>query len=153
MSAGGGGSEQDFDLNLAPIIDCFTVLITYLLVSASFISLSVLNVGVAASGTAAPAPPPGAPPLSLTLRLGASRSLKLKLSGGPRRIEKESELPARGGAFATDELVARIADILSTNDGLADVSVSADPTVQYKDVVRIVETLRKTVPKVYLSKG
>ena len=38
--------ETDFELNLASIIDCFTVLITYLLVSASFISLGILDVSV-----------------------------------------------------------------------------------------------------------
>jgi biopolymer transport protein ExbD len=41
MSAnfGGGGNGQEVELNITPIIDCFTVLITFLLASASFLSL------------------------------------------------------------------------------------------------------------------
>jgi biopolymer transport protein ExbD len=46
-SGGGSSNNQDFELNLASIIDCFTVLITYMLVSASFLSLGILSVTVA----------------------------------------------------------------------------------------------------------
>ena len=34
MTSGSESGGQDFDLNLAPIIDCFTVLITFMLVHA-----------------------------------------------------------------------------------------------------------------------
>ena len=40
MSANlGSSSGQEVDLNITPIIDCFTVLITFLLASASFLSI------------------------------------------------------------------------------------------------------------------
>jgi biopolymer transport protein ExbD len=145
MSAG-AGSEQDVELNLAPIIDCFTVLITYLLVSASFISLTVLNVGVSASGTAAPAPPAGTPPLSLSLKLAATKNFKLKLTGGPKRLDQSFDV-------ASDDLLDRARALKQTYPDLNDISVSADPTVQYKDVVKTVESLRQVIPKIYLTKG
>ena len=44
---------KDFDLNLAPIIDCMTVLITFMLASASFLSIGILDAGVAAAGATA----------------------------------------------------------------------------------------------------
>jgi biopolymer transport protein ExbD len=55
MISGGGGSpgrkskgaSQDFDLNLAPIIDCITVLIAFILISTSFISIGLLDAGIA----------------------------------------------------------------------------------------------------------
>ena len=40
----------DFELNLAPIIDCFTVLITFLLAGSAWISVGFLEAGIAASG-------------------------------------------------------------------------------------------------------
>ena len=51
MSAGNfeGSGGQDFELNLASLIDCFTVLITFLLASASFLSVGILDAGVAAA--------------------------------------------------------------------------------------------------------
>ena len=47
VDSGDDGVELDFDLNLAPIIDCFTVLITFLLISASYISINIIEASVA----------------------------------------------------------------------------------------------------------
>jgi biopolymer transport protein ExbD len=47
---GSGGThpaEIDFELNLAPIIDCLVVLITFTLISASFLSVAVFDYGAA----------------------------------------------------------------------------------------------------------
>ena len=35
--------EQDFELNITSIIDCFTVLIAFILTSASFISIGIID--------------------------------------------------------------------------------------------------------------
>ena len=45
MSSGGNKRQmdQEFELNIASIVDCFTVLITYLLAAASFISLGSIE--------------------------------------------------------------------------------------------------------------
>ena len=80
MSAGGGGGEGDVELNLAPIVDCFTVLIAYLLVSMSFISLSIFEAGVAATSPESASvevvpPPPGEIPLNLAVILGEGNKL------------------------------------------------------------------------------
>src|SRR4051812_14599722 len=90
MSAISSGSGQDIDLNIAPIIDCFTVLITYLLVSASFLSLAVLEVGVAASGDMAPPVEvplkPVDPPLSLSVMMKQQGGFEVKLTGGEKNL-------------------------------------------------------------------
>jgi len=45
MSANfGSNNSQDVDINITPIIDCFTVLITFLLASASFLSIGFFEV-------------------------------------------------------------------------------------------------------------
>jgi biopolymer transport protein ExbD len=45
MFVGGesGKKSREFDLNLAPIIDCLTVLITFLLASAAFLAIGQLT--------------------------------------------------------------------------------------------------------------
>ena len=82
-------SNQDFEINLAPIIDCFTVLITYLLVSASFLSLAVFDVEVAINQPTlktenAPLTPP---PISLALLLRESHGFDLKVIGGKDHLD------------------------------------------------------------------
>src|SRR5690349_6182731 len=83
-----GGSNQDVELNLAPIIDCFTVLITYLLITASFINLAAMDVGVSATGSASPTDqPPGPPPMVMTLLLAESNLMTLTISGGTLKAD------------------------------------------------------------------
>ena len=154
MSAVSSEGGQDFDLNLAPIIDCFTVLITYLLVSASFISLTALDVGVAAAGQAAdqPAAQPKTPPFNMMIQLTAQKVINLKISGGPKNIDLTIPvLPAGGAAWNRVGLDAQVHRALRTFPGIQEATLMADSAVVYKDVVHVVEDLKKIIPKVFLS--
>lgn len=145
MSASAGGdSNQDFDLNLAPIIDCFTVLITYLLVSASFISLTILDVGVAASGVGTPPPSNAVPPPTLTINLTTDNRIDLKLTGGPKKLSISQSLEVTG-------LTKKCTELLRSYPDIKDVTLFAQPTVSYRNVVRVIEEVKKVIPKVYLT--
>jgi biopolymer transport protein ExbD len=151
MSAGGGGdSNQDFDLNLAPIIDCFTVLITYLLVSASFISLNALDVGVATNGEGAAATA-GETPVSLELQLKSTHNMEIHLTGGKENLSLTVNVPAAKNEWNINGLGRQISSIQAKYASLKEATVKADPGVQYKDVIKTIETLKKTMGKVYLS--
>src|SRR3954464_3977164 len=71
-------TEQDFDLNIASVIDCFTVLITYLLVSASFISISALDIDVSGAGDAPRLEPP---PISISVEMDSQHGLRVRITG------------------------------------------------------------------------
>ena len=60
MSTGLGSSDSqsgDFELNLASMIDCFTVLIAFLLASSSFLSIGALDVSVIGASAPQDNPP------------------------------------------------------------------------------------------------
>src|SRR4051794_7527581 len=122
MNVGEGGSSGDVDLNLAPIIDCFTVLITYMLVSASFISLTVFDVGVAATGeaTSAPAAAPTDPPVSMTLSVKASKMIEIKLSGGVQHIDLTIPIPAKGTGLDIEAAVLKVSESLKKYTSIKD---------------------------------
>jgi biopolymer transport protein ExbD len=151
MSAIQSEGGQDFDLNLAPIIDCFTVLITYLLVSASFISLTALDVGVAAQGQADPSAAPITPPYNLMIELAPNHTVNFKLTGGPRNVDLTLPVPATGGQWNLEKVARQAQSLISTYPDLKEGTLSADPSILYKDVVHIVELLKKTFGKVYLA--
>src|ERR1700722_17864850 len=96
-SKGSHAGEMDFELNLASIIDCFTVLITYLLVSASFITLGVLDVTVAVPAMAQETAKNDEPPkLIVSIELGADQLLEIRTTG----VEtKNYRVPAKDGAW------------------------------------------------------
>ena len=89
-SPGTSDGGQDFELNLASIIDCLTVIIAFLLLSSSFVSYGTLDTAVAApqgsTSTAADAGKAGQ--LSLSVVLRDSGQVDLEVSGS--RSEKRT---------------------------------------------------------------
>ncbi|MGZ3709823.1 MAG: biopolymer transporter ExbD, partial [Bdellovibrionota bacterium] len=81
MSAGvsSGKGSQDFELNIASIIDCFTVLITFLLASASFLSIGIFDAGVAAGAAESKDSKP--PSVQILVELQPDHRLSVKLTG------------------------------------------------------------------------
>src|SRR3954454_525427 len=101
MSAGvsGGNGSQDFELNLASIIDCFTVLIAFMLASASFLSIGILDAGVAAAGPQTKSDKP--PSVNLTVELSQNQKFTLKLAG---KSHAKTPIPGVDGKWNYEEL-------------------------------------------------
>ena len=159
MSVSVEGSTQDVEINLAPIIDCFTVLITYLLVTASFLTLASVDVSVSATGTGAP-PPPGAPnlppPWSMTVELKSNLELEVQIKGGPKSEKFSYVVPAtvdqkQNPKWNLPQLTERLRAIQAKYPTLSEANVTAHPTVIYKDVVNVLHEIQTTMPKVFIS--
>lgn len=153
MSASvGEGSNQDIDLNLAPIIDCFTVLITYLLVTASFLTLTSVDVSVSATGTAAAsAPSSEPPPMTMSIELKVGGEMEIQIRGGLENRKLSYLVPAETGAWNMALLNSRLLQIQKKWPTLTDVNVTAEPTIIYKDIVSILHKIQSVMPKVYIS--
>lgn len=142
------GSEQDFDLNIAPIIDCFTVLIAYLLISASFVSMGFFDVGVSTTSEVTAAADTKPPEEFMSVALGQGNSLTIHLRGPETRAVAISP---RGGARDYAGLVATVKEVRAKWPSLSEASVSADPEVGYGEIIRTIETLKKEISKVYVG--
>jgi biopolymer transport protein ExbD len=147
MSAGiSGGNGQDFELNLASIIDCFTVLIAFMLASAAFVSIGILDAGVAAAGAEAK---PGTPPaVNVTIELGADHKLTVKLSG---KATSNQSFAAEAGKWNYAAMTQALASTKSRFSDVAAVTLTADNATEYRDVVKTMEEIRKTIPVVLLG--
>ena len=144
-SASNRGRGQDVDLNLAPIIDCFTVLIAFMLVSASFLAIGIIDAGVAAGGTEAKAGTP--PPVNVTVRIESDGSMELTLSGAESSKHKIAPLEKQG----FDDLEKRLQGYHKKWPALAAVTLEAADGVEYGTVVRTMERIRRTIPVVMLG--
>jgi biopolymer transport protein ExbD len=148
----GKGSEKgemDFELNIASIIDCFTVLITYLLVSASFISLGVLDVTVAVPAMAQESAPNNEPPkLTVNIELATGEQLVVRTTGAET---KDYPIPARNGAWDFEAMTGYLKELKGRYPAFDSAMVSADDRIEYKDVVKTVQAARETLPNVALG--
>jgi biopolymer transport protein ExbD len=150
MSAG-GGSNQDFELNIASIIDCFTVLITYILVSASFISLGVLTVTVASvSEASTPEPEIIEPEAHLSVLIQSDQSLTLQIESQDVTQNAIITIPIKNGQKDLDALSEQLSE-MKERFHLDNVLVSGADDVAYKHLVAVVAQVEKILPHVALS--
>lgn len=149
FSRSGHGAEQDFELNLASIIDCFTVLITYLLVSASFIALGTFDVSVPtlrSSGDTTPEPT-----ISMSIKVSSTHDLLIKLEGGEASKEPEVRIPAADGKLDQQNMLARLVELKGRWPDLDTATLSASGAVEYSEIVQIIEATKKLIPSVGLG--
>ena len=139
MSRRSGGGSMDFDLNLAPIIDVFTVLITFLLASASFLSVSLFDAGftqVEAVGDPSP------PPITIELKIEGPEKFHLEVKGKTALKETYRDL-----ASVTEQL-QQLQGKYTKIDSL---TLSASDDVEYDQVVHAMEKVRAVMPGIVLG--
>ncbi len=156
MSAG-GGADGDVELNIAPIVDCFTVLIAYMLVSMSYISLSIFEAGVAASpppdSVQAEPPPQDKFPLSFSIDVADSNQLDLKLTGGKPTVNEVVSIQSVNGSPNFAELTQKVDAMKKAHPDLAEANISATNGIRYKSVIKIIQAVKLVLPKVFLASG
>lgn len=134
-----GPAVLDFDLNLAPIIDCFTVLITFMLASASFLSITLFDAGFTPSEALADPTPP---PITIEVRVREKGSWQMILKG------KENKT----ADFTSPEDVATALKEVRTRFTTVDsLTLTADDPVPYDSVVKTMEKIRPVVPAMVLG--
>jgi biopolymer transport protein ExbD len=141
--------DPEFELNIASIIDCFTVLITYLLLSASFITLGIFDVTVASSS------PPDkvdttTPPPKLTVTIGLLKNNDIRLNTDGSETSKV-EIPNKDGSGDFDVLTANLQRIKEKFPDLSAAMITAEDSVNYREVVKAVAVTRATLPQIALS--
>jgi biopolymer transport protein ExbD len=150
MNTGGGDhGSQEVELNLAPIIDCFTVLITFMLASASFLSIGIFDAGIAASGTTtvAPAQPPS---VAVTLELKRDHSVEVQITGKLNAKRKIASVAA-DGAWDFTPLQDELKGLQAQYSDLKGVTLQAENGVPYQDVILGLEATKKSIPGVLLG--
>jgi biopolymer transport protein ExbD len=140
------GQSQDFDLNLASIIDCFTVLITFLLATTAFISIGIMDAGVAAAGNTATDTAP--PPVNISLSLGTAHSINVRVEGKSKSSQSVAEKDSK---WDLDGLTQKLQALHQQWPTVNAITLSAENGVEYKDVIQVMDTTRKTIPVVLLG--
>ncbi len=131
--------SQDFDLNLASIIDCLTVLITFTLASASFLSIGILDAGVSSAGEEAKSEIP--PEINLSIELKQDQRIELKIQG---KVNKTDTL-------SFEKLTPYLKELKARWPSLQSATLLAQNRVEYKEVIKTMEELKKSLPLVLLG--
>jgi biopolymer transport protein ExbD len=147
-TGGGRGSEsQDFELNLASIIDCFTVLIAFMLASTAFLAIGIMDAGVAAAGSTSTNTTP--PAVNITVEIAKDHTLAIKVTG--KVTETIPVAAAKDQAIDFNAMSTQLAALKTKWADVQAVTVLGENTVEYQDIVQTMDAARKTLPVVLLG--
>jgi biopolymer transport protein ExbD len=134
-------ASQDFDLNLAPIIDCLVVLIAFLMVSLSYISIQMIDAGMTASGGLSQTVNPN---LSLEFRVESESQVALSI--------KEKGKKARQLSFSMASIESEVSTFLtSLPESPESALINAHDQVSYEWVIKTLDAVKTHIPQVQLS--
>lgn len=139
---------QDFDLNLAPIIDALTVLITFMLVSASFLAIGVFDANVAANAAEGNDSKP--PAIRIDILLTTNQEIRIRVSG---KIRRNKRFKAGAEGFDSASLARELKSLKSRYPKTEGYILNAQDDVEYKDLIKVMESLRADVPKMAVLLG
>ncbi|MBI4403514.1 MAG: biopolymer transporter ExbD [Deltaproteobacteria bacterium] len=129
-------------LNIVSIIDCFTVLVIYLLTTASFISTGALETKLGAATTSNS----NQQPVIIALELQKSHSVRVMVDGSSLQT---AVIPAKSnGNYDFENASAAIASARAVNPSVQNVVLLAENEILYDDMVRAVREIRKQCPVV-----
>ena len=136
-------SEPDVELNVMPFIDIFSLLCTFLLFTAAFLAIGVIEVQVPFLSNAAP-PENQKPKREITINLEIEENkliLQTSYTEAPRNERSESFPNTKQGM---ENLHVKLWDIKSQNTNSEKITVFIDDTIRYDNIVSVLDqvTLR-----------
>lgn len=125
------GRSTDVDVNLIPFIDLMSVLITFLLITAVWTQVSMIQLGSSIYGkkTSDQITPP--PPIAdIPLRLDV-KDFGFRLVVGPDKFTFEK----KGGEWVTEDLAERLQVIRQTYPDKVDATITVDNEIPYEKLI------------------
>jgi biopolymer transport protein ExbD len=126
--------RKQAELLLVPMIDIFTVLVAFLLMTAVFSRIAIMQIDLPSSA----APKPEQPQFRLEIIV---RQDGFELSDGKQVISTVEKV---GGEYDLDGLTERVLTVKREHPTTEDVSVLSEPKVPYNELVQVMDAIRST---------
>jgi len=120
------------ELLLVPMIDIFTVLVTFLLMTAVFSRIAIMQIDLPSSA----APTPAEPKFRLEIIV---RQDGFELSDGKQSLGTIAKV---GGAYDVNALSERVLTVKREHPTSEDASVLSEPKVPYDELVQVMDAVR-----------
>ena len=134
------GRSTNIELNLVPFIDLMSVLITFLLITAVWTQISMIQIGSSIYGKkteseeAVPPPPPSLADIPLRLDV---KDFGFRLIVGTDRFE----MPKTKQQYDTAALMARLTEVKQRFPEKRDAVITVDDEVAYENLILGMDTL------------
>jgi biopolymer transport protein TolR len=138
VDSGGKGRNPNTELNLVPFIDLMSVLITFLLITAVWSQVSMIQIGSSLYGKQSDSSPQPTPPPQADIPF----RLDVKEAGFRLIIGKDTiQVPKNGPAYDVVKLLEQIKKIKTTYPDKQDVVITVDDQIAYENLIIGMDTL------------
>jgi biopolymer transport protein ExbD len=131
--------QKPAELLLVPMIDIFTVLVTFLLMTAVFSRITILQLDL----PSAAAGPDSEPKFRLEVIV---RQDGLELTDGTQSL---SQIPRLDGRYDLQTLSQQALEIKHEHPDADDASVLSEPKIPYDDVIQVMDAIRGKQEKMF----
>jgi biopolymer transport protein ExbD len=130
-------AEEDTEVDVAPVMNMFIILVTFLISMAVFTHMAILEFSLPPNVGTGLDQSQGKPKLKLTVRLGSDF---IGIVSGDNLLDS---LPVAGGVFPFDSLAARI-KIRRAETAIQDeIIIASRDEIAFKQVVRVMDICRE----------
>lgn len=146
--------ESTFDLNLAPMMDMMVTIIPFLLLSAAFVSMVVIEVPLpqAVANAIEKDRKNEKPEATVALNVAKSGDAILTVTS-PQGKAQKIEIKAQNGKADTDLLHKKLVEVKQQYPEIFKLELNPEDGVDYKSIVAVMDASRrmeKQDPKVYI---
>ena len=130
-------AEEDTEVDVAPVMNMFIILVTFLISMAVFTHMAILEFSLPPNVGTGLDQSQGKPKLKLTVRLGSDF---IGIVSGDKLLDS---LPVTGGVFPFDTLAARIKTRRVETAIQDEIVVASLDEIAFKQVVRVMDICRE----------
>ncbi len=135
---GSSGRERNIELNLVPVIDLMSVLITFLLITAVWTQVSMIQIGSSLYGKKSDTQPnPTPPPMADVVLKVDVKEIGYVLTVGKQVIS----LPMQNGQFDDAGLIAQLQRVKQLYPEKVDAVVTVADAMPYEQLIKAMDNL------------
>lgn len=139
IESGGGGRKVSIELNLVPFIDLMSVLITFLLITAVWSQVSMIQIGSSIYGKKSDTEPVIPPQANVVLKLDITKS------GYQLTVEKQViNIPMVGGDYDTLALQDQLIKAKQLYPEKSDAAIAMSDDLPYEQLIRGMDSFLKS---------
>lgn len=139
IESGGGGRKVSIELNLVPFIDLMSVLITFLLITAVWSQVSMIQIGSSIYGKKSDSEPVIPPQANVVLKLDITRT------GYQLTVEKQViNIPMVNGDYDTVSLNDQLTKAKGLYPEKSDAAIAMSDDLPYEQLIRGMDAFLKS---------
>lgn len=130
---GKGGRSASVDVNIVPFIDLMSVLIIFLLISAVWVQISIIQIGSSLYGKNTDGTPPESKP-----ETKEDVELRLEVKEGGYRVfigERRTSIPKQANEFDTKTLISELKKIKALHPQKKNAFISVAESLSYNEFI------------------